>query len=129
MKRLVLFFLVTVFCLQSLQTGLIYFYYIVNESYIADNLCKNKEYPSLKCDGKCHLRSVLNISEKKPVDSPAFPDFSEIKNPFLFCNDFENSFHLSSGCFFIPDSLNIFFYLFTYRYNSISSLFKPPQFN
>jgi hypothetical protein len=127
MKRLFPLFFVTVFSLQTLQTGLIYLYNTLNKSYIADNLCKNTDFPELKCDGKCHLQSVLNISKKESSDMPAFPDFSEIKNPFLFCNEFENPFHISSGCFYIPDSLNVFFYLFSYRCSSIASLFRPPQ--
>src|SRR5690606_15936392 len=33
--------------------------YVVNYDYIVENLCENKDRPSLNCDGKCYLAKQL----------------------------------------------------------------------
>lgn len=37
--------------------------YIVNNEYIKEVLCINKEQPKLKCDGKCYLMQQLKKNE------------------------------------------------------------------
>jgi hypothetical protein len=45
-------------------------YYQVNKSYIAKELCINKNRPMLHCDGKCFLAKKLKAEEKKNKKQP-----------------------------------------------------------
>lgn len=45
--------------------------YAVNYDYIVENLCENRDIPSLHCDGKCYLAKQLakesEGSDKNPL--------------------------------------------------------------
>lgn len=47
--------------------------YVVNYDYIVENLCENKDRPSLNCDGKCYLAKQLakesEGSDKNPFEN------------------------------------------------------------
>lgn len=43
----------------------IYINFLINQDYIAQNLCENKDKPVLKCNGKCQLAKELAKEEKK----------------------------------------------------------------
>ena len=40
---------------------------MVNYEYISKELCKNKEKPALKCNGKCHLKSELAKASEENI--------------------------------------------------------------
>jgi hypothetical protein len=40
-------------------------YFKINRDYIAKVLCKNRQRPELKCDGKCYLAKKLKEQEDK----------------------------------------------------------------
>jgi hypothetical protein len=42
--------------------------FLLNQDYIAKNLCVNKEKPVLKCNGKCHLAKELKENEEKKTE-------------------------------------------------------------
>lgn len=44
-------------------------YYELNKSYIAQNLCENRDKPQMKCCGKCYLRKQLNKTEDGATNS------------------------------------------------------------
>jgi len=44
--------------------------YIINYDYISKVLCVNKDKPTLKCNGKCHLKKELKSAEKEQKKSP-----------------------------------------------------------
>ena len=50
--------------------------YAVNYDYIVENLCENRDTPSLNCDGKCYLAKQLakesEGSEKNPFEGKRF---------------------------------------------------------
>ncbi len=47
------------------------FEYVVNQDYIAEFLCINKEKPELSCNGKCYLMQKLNEqNEEKRQNLP-----------------------------------------------------------
>jgi hypothetical protein len=45
-----------------------YFEYAINKSYIAENLCINKDIPEDTCDGKCYLHDKI-AENSKPVET------------------------------------------------------------
>jgi hypothetical protein len=46
--------------LQACGGLVIYAGYEMNKEYIARAFCENKDKPAMHCDGKCHLKKVLN---------------------------------------------------------------------
>lgn len=41
----------------------------MNEAYVAEELCENKEKPVLKCNGKCYLAKQLQAAEEVKKDA------------------------------------------------------------
>jgi len=48
-------------------------YYELNKSYIAQNLCENRDKPQIKCCGKCYLRKQLKKAEDENTGSKQLP--------------------------------------------------------
>jgi len=44
---------------------LVYVNFYINQDYIAENLCENKDEPILQCNGQCHLAKELAKEDKK----------------------------------------------------------------
>lgn len=45
-----------------------YIEYIINQDYITEFLCINKDKPQLQCNGKCHLaKQIEKQQEKDPL--------------------------------------------------------------
>lgn len=130
MLRLIAILWVLLIGVQTVHQGLIYAYYIANKDFIAQTHCENKSKPELKCDGKCHLRKVLSVSKKEPIQEqqPFLPSFEELKNPFLFFQPI-NKASLGATWDFIgyinPPAL--FEYLFIYAYKPVFKALRPPQ--
>jgi len=71
----------------------IFAYWKINQKYIAENYCINRDKPQMHCDGKCQL--MAQFAKFKKMSDPATPNvpvelllISEI-SPFVFeVNDF-----------------------------------------
>jgi len=44
--------------------------YIANYDNIVNNLCKNRDKPAMKCNGKCYLAELLAKENGKPEKNP-----------------------------------------------------------
>ncbi|MCW3466309.1 hypothetical protein [Chitinophaga nivalis] len=44
--------------------------YYLNQSYIAKNLCINRDKPQLHCNGKCHLKKQLKEEDRRSQENP-----------------------------------------------------------
>ncbi|MGH1336807.1 MAG: hypothetical protein ACRBFS_11840 [Aureispira sp.] len=49
--------------LQTGYQGMVYAYYTLQKEQITKDFCENKDRPALRCDGKCHLKTMLAASE------------------------------------------------------------------
>lgn len=98
----------------------------LNQTYIAENLCINKNKPEMKCDGKCHLQKQLkSIEDKSDTEKDA-------SLPLKLKNLDGDNFVSNSGLF-IPSILEVKSssmvtilnnpYSFDYK----NTCFKPPQ--
>lgn len=65
MKSIFAYILALVFLLNVGGKVMIYFNFLINQDYIAANLCENKDKPVLKCHGKCHLAKEVAKEDKK----------------------------------------------------------------
>lgn len=116
--------------IQSFYQGLIYTYYVLNKDYIIAQLCENKTKPALQCDGKCHLRKVLQVSKERKSDEskPFLPSLEEIKPPILFCKAITTfSLHLEAYNLLDFCENTPFEYLFNYHYIPVFAAFEPPK--
>jgi hypothetical protein len=96
----------------------------MNKTYIISSLCENKARPELMCNGKCFLNKKLkeaDDNEKKQSQK------SEQKNIDLFSTGPLDRLNMEI-CFF-PEliSTSRFYYNFTYFFNNVYSIFRPPQ--
>ncbi len=97
--------------------------YMLNQGYIANFLCINKDKPELQCNGKCHLVKQL---EKQQENEPFTSLRVSLEN---YPIGFVNIFRLSSFQSFTSSTKdNNFFYLELYRFNYNYTAFQPPDF-
>lgn len=95
----------------------------INQNYIAEVLCINKDKPKMKCNGKCHLTKELKKTEE-PVDNHK-TEFVQLRNEILFCQHFINTKKnniipepTKSYCYQNPDF---------YKSEFVSDIFHPPK--
>ena len=62
--------LLTVFVLYRLTWLVPYFEYVVNNDYIAKNICVKKDIPNNCCHGKCYLAKQLNKLDEDNNSKP-----------------------------------------------------------
>lgn len=97
-----------------------------NQTYIAENLCINKNKPEMKCDGKCHLQKQLkSIEDKSDTEKDASLPL-KLKNldgdNFVTTSDLFVHSLLEVTSFSMGSILNNL-YSFDYK----NTCFKPPQ--
>ncbi len=74
MKRVTAILLGLCLLLQCLAHVAVLGLYELNKSYVAQNLCENRDKPQMKCCGKCYLRKQLrkvDDNEKPSGNTPA----------------------------------------------------------
>jgi hypothetical protein len=99
-----------------------YVEYLVNQDYIAEFLCINKEKPELQCNGKCHLVKEL---EKQQENNPESLRISLENYPIGFVNIFQ----ISSKKIITSSKKNSHtFFEKLYHSNYNHSSFQPPDF-
>jgi hypothetical protein len=64
--------------MNSMVYSVIKVSFTINQRYIIENFCVNKDMPELKCDGKCYLADQIKAEKERQESTPAFifnPDF------------------------------------------------------
>lgn len=57
--------------------------YVLNQDFITENFCINKDKPELKCKGKCHMKDMLaQTAEQESEDSKIL---LEVMIPVFLC--------------------------------------------
>ena len=94
---------------------------MLNRSYIAKNLCVNRDKPMMGCNGKCYLSKKLKEQEKQDQQAPVSKTEKFDIAPFFVPKTFllENPVSNLKMEFFIKDD-NI---VSTFH----SSIFHPPS--
>ena len=129
MRQLLVLLFIIIVGVQTVHQGLIYTYYTLNKAYITQHFCKNKATPTLKCNGKCHLKEVLSIATKeKKTEQAPISNLEELKTPILFFQALKEpntiAYKLEQTT---PQSKAVFRYSFQYSYQAIQSILQPPQ--
>jgi hypothetical protein len=113
-------FLITVVLLGTLSRSVVLLGYELNKDFISTVLCVNKNKPSMKCNGQCHLRNEMKKEEKRER-SPAGAMNSGSELVLFIQHDVFN-FHLEAGT-----NLHRFSYLLTLPTQHFFSEFHPPE--
>ncbi|WP_303318831.1 hypothetical protein Q4Q34_05090 [Flavivirga abyssicola] len=123
MSKLTAIFFVLLYTVAMLRPIQPYVEYVLNQDYIAEFLCINKDKPELQCNGKCHLakefgKQQRNESKSLRVSLENYPiGFVEILQikilPSFASSEKDKAFSFQK------------LYYFDYNY----STFQPPDFS
>lgn len=98
----------------------------LNQTYIVENLCINKNKPEMKCNGKCHLQKQLKRVEDKQDNNnrTSLPLKLKILETDNFVGNSESFVPaISETMSHSPISILNNLYSFDYK----NTCFKPPQ--
>lgn len=65
LNRITIIFLIVALMASNLSRFFIYAGFKLNQKYIAENLCVNKDRPWLHCNGKCYFVKKLKQAQEK----------------------------------------------------------------
>ena len=121
MRIITSIFLILVVSLVSFQEATFYVLFKINQNYIAQNLCVEKNIKKSKCKGHCQLKKIVEESKDAPSPEMPFPGFEPTKIELfvLANNEIEDIFKESvSETYF---GLKIY-----YDSDFSNSIFHPP---
>lgn len=93
--------------------------YAINQDYIAEFLCINKEKPEMQCNGKCHLYKEV---EKQQEETPVTLEISLKEYPIGFVK----ILHINVTNIYITDRKGNYSNSENYKYTFAKSVFHPP---
>ncbi len=112
---------VLLYMLAMLRPVQPYVEYILNQDYIAEFLCINKDKPELQCNGKCHLVKEIEKQQKNDANALAI----SIENyPIGFVNILKVK-ALNSFTSLKKHTSTPYQKLYSFNYNY--SAFQPPD--
>jgi hypothetical protein len=69
-KRIISAIFLLIFICQTFDKNFISLNFYANQTYIAHNLCENRNKPEVHCNGKCQLQKKLNQEASKDKQNP-----------------------------------------------------------
>ncbi|MDO5970121.1 hypothetical protein Q4Q35_09905 [Flavivirga aquimarina] len=122
MHKLIATFFVFLYMIAMLKPIQPYIEYALNQDYIAEFLCINKEKPEFQCNGKCHLvKEIEKQQENEPLSSLRI----SLENyPIGFVTIY--SIEKKSEDFVISNSSQ-FSYIQLYHFNYFKRAYQPPD--
>lgn len=76
-KKCVAVFLIALMFIASTGNTFTYLLFKVNQSYIIENLCRNKDKQEMQCNGKCHLSEMIADNEEPEQRENPMPPATE----------------------------------------------------
>ena len=115
--RVIALQLVLAMLLPSFGNVVILIGFVINQNYIARELCENKAKPASKCNGKCHLKKKLNEAANQERKLPVNFILKEKADFFnfgkqAFCATVFPQLRLNVYGFVVYTCLNGFFWSF-----------------
>ena len=101
MKKVVVYFLLFIFTIQSTKSLWIITSFQINRDYIASNLCINRFDKIPTCKGQCYLNNELSKEQKNnkknltTIEKDSIfiaPQFTVIQTPIYYNNILKNKF-------------------------------------
>ncbi len=119
MKRFLASFFTTLYLLAMIKPALPVIEFYLNQDFIAEFLCINRDKPELQCNGKCHLSKMIE-SETDNEQAPTI-DLREYPVALLNFKILEDTFKNSAEVV-LETSYNS-----DYSYLYFTSLLRPPR--
>ncbi|WP_406685650.1 hypothetical protein N1F78_08000 [Seonamhaeicola sp. MEBiC1930] len=95
--------------------------YVLNQDYIAEFLCINKDKPELQCNGKCHL--VKEIEKQQQQEPLSALSISMENYPIGFVSIYK----LKSLLIFYKNNKTHYSYNQLYHFDYLEACFQPPD--
>jgi len=110
----------TVILMQTFSRFVIEADFYLNQSFIAKNICINKDVPKSGCGGKCYLKKQLKNQDKQQQSSETRKDKWDVQLFFCTTDKVENTIiPLSKPAYSSFDNL--------YHSTFLHSVFRPPS--
>lgn len=120
MRRFITYLFLGAFLLHSASRMIVYFNYWLNQEFIAENLCENRDKPQLECNGMCHLKEELSKDdERKQQDNK-----QQVEVILFLCQ--QQPQEISKQIFFAEDQCHYAFVVQQKPKGYHSDLFHPP---
>lgn len=118
---ILLFLIISVSC-KDLIT---YASFLINQDFIANTLCINRDKPVMRCNGKCHLSKLIKENQEEQNDSPN-NTVKEKEATVVFLPEICQSliFNINKTERRQP----VFFYKNIFSSSYLKEVFHPPQF-
>lgn len=100
-----------------------YAHFFINQDFISNNLCINRDKPEIMCHGKCFLKKQIqeNQKQEKKIPNPVKDKSSEIvfvsETKVLIVNDLYN----------LKKKKKIGYCAGSYSFSYHNEIFHPPQ--
>lgn len=120
MKRFLTYLFLGAFLFHSASRMIVYFNYRLNQDFIAQNLCENREKPQMECNGQCHLKKELDKDDERKQQ-----DNKQQVEVILFLSK-EQLREFSEETFFIEEQVHCAFVVQQKTNGYNSSIFHPP---
>ena len=82
-RRATIFSLILITLLANFSHFFVFAGFELNQKYIAENLCVNKNRPWLHCDGRCYLMKKIKQAEENEKKQAAKNNLSHLKISFF----------------------------------------------
>ena len=119
MKKSLAFFFTMLYVLAMVKPALPVIEFYLNQDFIAEFLCINKDKPKLQCNGKCQLSKMIEANTE-PDKAPTI-DLREYPVALIDVDSVETSTRKPYSKRALP------WYTSNYKYLYKSSLLKPPR--
>jgi len=124
LKKVTCYILILAFFGTQLSKLSIYISFKINQDFIAEVLCINKDKPMSTCNGKCYLSKQLKAQEEK--EEKQIPKERNERVEVLFCDKLQISYNISR-CVFLEKKMPLPRYLVFNTQEFIDDVFHPPQ--
>ncbi len=109
--------------IQSMDHAFIFISFKINQDYIVEKLCINREKPEMNCKGHCQLKKQMKEEEKRKKESPAR---LEVKNAIILIKP---GIHIKFNSYNYPEKEFEVVRCASKPRSFIPDIFHPPKFN
>ncbi|HPI54840.1 MAG TPA: hypothetical protein PLU10_09115 [Chitinophagaceae bacterium] len=125
MKQLGVILFIALLFSQSTSRIFVYAQWQLNQSYLAKNVCENRNKKGSCCEARCQLKKNLDKVDNEETNPNSAPKKIKLQEQESFVITdtilFESTkFHFTQKAYLIPNSLK-------YNFNPSHSIFHPPN--
>ncbi|MDE3184211.1 MAG: hypothetical protein KGM16_12410 [Bacteroidota bacterium] len=124
LKQAVAIWLIITLGIQTFSKLVIEFNFEINRSYIAKDLCINRNNPESTCKGKCYLKKKLAADEDQQQPASKNAVQKNLQQDLFLSEPMRINFSFAKDMI-----LHASLYRFSDSQEFVKSIFEPPQFS